>query len=232
MSSAFRPGLARQRVLGFIRQARYNIVEEDGQQGIEITVLQDERGEQFIETGLDMSFSGRGTDINVRAAYLHTGLDDRGSEFRAMVQFGEIRGVFADFYKRLDDHMKYNFNPSVSVFSRPLLIFDQKGHALAEIELDELGAAVAFGREFGRYATLFAGYTRYTGNMNILIGNPELEPFSFDGAELFVDIQLDRLDDRYLPTRGWYSQFKYTNSVESLGADASFEQVEFASRLF
>jgi NTE family protein len=144
-----------------------------------------------------------------------------------MVQFGEIRGIFADFYKRLDDGMKYNFNPSISIFSRPLLIFDDKGHALAEIELDEVGAAVAFGREFGRYSTLFGGYTRYTGELDITTGNPEIEPFSFDGAELFLDIQFDRLDDRYLPTRGLYSQFKYTKSIDSLGADASFEQVEF-----
>ncbi len=72
--------------LGFIRQARYSIVEEDGLQGIEITVLQDERGTQFVETGLDLSFSGRGTDFNIRAAYLNTGLDKRGSEVRVMAQ--------------------------------------------------------------------------------------------------------------------------------------------------
>ena len=34
--------------LGFINQARYSIVDLDGQQGIKITVLQDERGTQFI----------------------------------------------------------------------------------------------------------------------------------------------------------------------------------------
>jgi len=213
--------------LGFIRQARYSIVEQDGQQGIEITVMQDERGTQFIETGLDMSFSGRGTEINIRAAYLNTGLDDRGSEFRAMVQFGESPGLFADYYRPLDNALKYSIHPSLSVFSRPLLIFDQQGHALAEIELDEIGGAVTFGREFGRYAALRAGFTRYKGNMDITVGNPDLIPFSFDGAELFLELNFDRLDDRYLPSNGWYSQLKYTRSSESLGADAAFEQFEF-----
>ncbi len=60
------------------------------------------------------------------------------------------------------------------------------------------------------------------------IGNPDLAPFSFDGAELFAELRYDRLDDRYLPTRGLYSTLKYTNSVESLGADISFEQLEFS----
>jgi NTE family protein len=214
--------------LGFIRQARYSIVEQDGQQGIEITVLQDERGKQFIETGLDLSFSGRGTDFNIRAGYLNTGLDDRGSEFRALVQFGESPGLFVDYFRPFDNGLKYSFQPSLSIYNRPLLIFDDKGHALAEIELDEAGAAIAFGREFGRHAMISTGFTRYFGKMDITVGNPELTPFNFDGAELFVKADYDRLDDRYLPTRGVLSSLKYTSSSRSLGADIGFNQLEFS----
>ncbi len=214
--------------LGFIRQARYNIVEQDGQQGIRITVVQDERGEQFIETGLDVSFSSRGTDFNLRAGYLNTGLDDRGSEFRALAQIGESPGIFVDYYRPLDDRLKYSFEPSISYFSRPLLIFDNDGHALAEIELDEVGGAIAFGREFSRHAKFTTGFSRYAGEMDIIVGNPELTPFSFNGAEIFVEFDYDRLDDRYLPTRGSLATLRYTYSTESLGADTGFNQLEFS----
>lgn len=221
--------------LGFIRQARYNVVEQDGQQGIKITVNQDERGTQFIETGMDLSFSGRGTDFNIRAGYLNTGLDERGSEFRALVQFGESPGLFVDYYRPLDNGLKYSFEPRISYFSRPLLLFDTEGHALAEIELDEVGGAIAFGREFGRHTKLTLGFTRYAGNMDITVGNPELTPFSFDGAESFVEFDFDQLDDRYLPTRGLFVSLKYTNSAESLGASTGFNQLEvsiFSSHTF
>jgi len=221
--------------LGFIRQARYSIIEVDGQQGIEITVQQDERGKQFIETGLDLSFSGRGTDFNIRAGYLNTGLDDRGSEIRALVQFGESPGLFADYYRPLNDGLKYSFQPSFSLLSRPLLIFDSKGHALAEIELDEVGVAIAFGREFSRHAKISTGFSRYAGRMDITVGNPDLEPFDFDGAELFLELDFDRLDDRYLPTRGVLASLRYTSSSRSLGADTGFNQLEaslFASHTF
>lgn len=214
--------------LGFIRQARYHIVEQDGRQGIEITVEQDERGKQFIETGMDLSFSGRGTDFNIRAGYLNTGLDDRGSEIRALVQFGESPGFFADYYRPLDDGLKYSFNPSFSVFSHPLLIFDDKGHALTEIELDEIGAAIAFGHEFNRQAKITAGFTRYAGRMDITVGNPDFETISYDGAELFAEFDFDQLDDRYLPTRGILTNLRYTNSTRGLGADTSFNQLEFS----
>lgn len=214
--------------LGFIRQARYNIIEEDGKQGIEITVLQDERGKKFIETGLDISFGGRGTDFNIRAGFLNTGLDDRGAEFRGMVQFGDSPGIFADYYKPLDDALKYSFRPSIAYFSRPLLIFDNVGDALAEIELDEVGGSLVLGREFGRYAKLSTGFTRYRGDMHITIGDPGIEPFSFDGAEWFTELKYDRLDNRYLPSRGFLSRLKYTRSAENLGADLSFDQLEFS----
>lgn len=214
--------------LGFIRQARYHVVEQDGQQGIEIIVRQDDRGKQLVETGLDLSFSGRGTDVNFKAGYLNTGLDERGAEFRAMVQVGEVPGIFADFYKPLDDGLKYSFHPSLAYFHRPLLLFNENREALAEIELKEIGAALAFGRDFGRFARLTAGFTRYLGDMEVTIGDPELEPFSFDGAELFVEFKYDRLDDRYLPRKGLLSELKYTKSSENLGADVSFDQLEFS----
>lgn len=214
--------------LGFIRQARFNIVEEEGQQGINITVRQDERGTQFIESGLDLNFSGRGTDFNIRAGYLNTALDDRGSELRVVAQFGETPGVFSDYYRPLNDGLKYSVNPSIGIFRRPLLVYDDQGNALAEVELDEAGAAVTLARDLGRYARLSAGVTRYAGSMDITIGEPGLEPFSFNGAELFAKFELDRLDDRYMPTRGTLSNVKYTYSSEDLGADAAFEQVEAA----
>ena len=213
--------------LGFIRQARYSIVEEDGLQGVEITVLQDERGTQFIETGVDLAFTARGTAFNLRGGYLNTGLDDRGSEFRAVVQIGESPGLFVDYFRPLDDALKYSFEPNAFWFNRPLYIYDSKGDAVAEIEIDEWGGALALGREFRRDAKLTAGFVRYAGNMNITVGNPDIEPFSYNGAELFAELKYDRLDDRYLPTRGVYSRLKYTNSVESLGADSSFDQLEF-----
>lgn len=221
--------------LGFIRQARYSVIEVDGQQGIEITVRQDERGKQFIETGMDLSFSGRGTDFNFRAGYLNTGLDDRGSEFRALAQFGESPGLFIDYYKPLDNGLKYSFEPGLSFFSRPLLIFDDEGHALGEIDLDEIGAAITFGREFARHAKISVGFTRYAGEMDVTIGDPALEDFKFDGAEAFVELDFDQLDDRYLPTRGVLASLKYTNSARNLGADVGFNQLEaslFASHTF
>jgi NTE family protein len=214
--------------LGFIRQARYSVIEQDGQQGIEITVQQDERGTDFIETGLDLSSTARGTAFNLRGAYLKTDLDDRGAEFRAMLQIGESAGIFVDYFKPLNDRLRWSLHPNAYYFTRPLYIYDLEGDAVAEVELDELGATLAITRELSRYARATAGFTRYSGNLEVNVGDPAVEPFSFDGAELYLDLEYDRLDDRYLPTRGLFSKLKYTDSIESLGADQDFDQLEFS----
>jgi len=214
--------------LGFIRQARYHIVEQNGLQGIEIIVRPDERGNQYIETGLDLAFSARGTAFNIRGGYLSTALDDRGSEFRAVAQIGESPGLLLNYFKPLDDELKYNFEPTAYLIKRPLLLYDDAGDALGEITLKEFGGSIVLSREFGRYAELTAGFNRYKGKLNVTIGSPDIDPFKFNGAELNVGLKFDRLDNRYLPTRGTYSSLRYIRSVESLGADASFSQLEYS----
>ena len=221
--------------LGFIRQAKYAIVQKEGQQGIEIEVLEDARGSRFLETGLDLSSSLRGTEFNIRAAYLNIGLDKRGAEFRTMVQFGESPGIFVDFYKPLDDTLRYSVWPSAFAFSRPLLYFDDKGHPLAELDIKEIGGSITFGREFKRHLAVFAGYARFAGNLKIEVGLPHIKPYSFNGGEMFTQLVYDRLDDRYLPSRGAYAHIQYTVSDENFGADADYSQIEidyFSTRTF
>jgi NTE family protein len=214
--------------LGFIRQARYNIVQKNGLEGLEIIVRPDERGNQYIETGVDLAFSARGTAFNIRGGYLSTALDDRGSEFRAVAQVGESPGLVLDYFKHLDDRLRYSLEPSAYLIRRPLFIYDRGGDALGQIELDEWGGSILLGREFGRSVMLNAGFNRYVGNLRVTVGDPETEPFSFNGAEFFAGLRYDRLDNRFLPTRGAYSALHYTNSVEGLGADDAFEQLEFS----
>jgi NTE family protein len=214
--------------LGFIRQARYNIVQKNGLEGLEIIVRPDERGNQYIETGVDLAFSARGTAFNIRGGYLSTALDDRGSEFRAVAQVGESPGLVLDYFKHLDDRLRYSLEPSAYLIRRPLFLYDRGGDALGQIELDEWGGSILLGREFGRSVMLNAGFNRYVGNLKVTVGDPQTEPFSFNGAELFVGLKYDRLDNRFLPTRGAYSTLKYINSVKSLGADEAFEQLEFS----
>ncbi len=101
-------------------------------------------------------------------------------------------------------------NPACSGSIVLCMFMIQEATRLQSLKLMNGAATLALGREFRRDAKLSAGFVRYTGEMDIAVGNPDIRPFSYDGAELFAELKYDRLDDRYLPTRGVYSTLKYT----------------------
>lgn len=211
--------------LGFIRLATYRVVEEDGQTGVVITVQQDERGTDFIETGLTLSGSGRGMRINLQAGYLKTDLDDRGSEFRVVGQAGDDFGVLVDVYKFLDDRQRWFVEPYLGFSRRDILAFNDTGRAEAVAEIDDVSIGFEVGREFNRHVLLSAGAVHYIGTADVTIGDPTLDHFHFTGGEWNLQAQYDRLDSLFLPTRGAAANIQYINSTEALGADTEFEQL-------
>lgn len=212
--------------LGFIRTASYQVIRENGEEGIEIVVRQDSRGTEFLETGLSIASSGRGSFINLQVGFLKTDLDDRGSEFRVVGQAGDDFGLLADVYKYLDDGQRWFVNPVVFGSRRDLLIYEN-GQALSEVRVSELGGALQAGRELSRYAQVYVGIARSTGDAKIEIGEPQPD-FDFEAGEFRLGGIWDRLDDLYLPTRGSRVRLDYIRSDERLGADEEFEQLLFS----
>jgi NTE family protein len=220
--------------LGFIRLAHYRIIEKDGEQGLWIGVVEDERGPDFIETGLVLTGGARGTTISLQGAYLKTDLDERGSELRLAAQVGNDLGLQADYYRYMDNQQRWIFNPSLGFSRRSLLVFNDDGLALADAEVDQGTFSLRLGREVGRQAFIYTDLLRYRGDVDITLGVPFPDQ-DFDGAEWRLGVIHDRLDNLFLPTRGRYLQLVYANSLEELGADQEFEQISFrgiASRTF
>jgi NTE family protein len=213
--------------LGFIRSARFRVVEEGGEHGVIIQVEEDVRGPDYIETGLDLSSSSRDGSLNFRVAYLKTDLDDKGAEFRTALQFGDDTKLLAEYYKPLDKQLKWILRPGITASRDEIRFFDQAGRAVTEFDIDEINAELAFGREFGRHVGLFTGVNKYSGNVKVSVGDPGLGKSHFDGGEWFLSGTYDRLDNRYLPSDGSFAHLQYVRSDASLGADNEFEQIRF-----
>ncbi|NRB71744.1 MAG: patatin-like phospholipase family protein [Xanthomonadales bacterium] len=215
--------------LGFLRVARYEVVEDGPEIGLEITVEQDDRGADFIETGLTLSGDSRGTSINLQAGYLKTDLDGRGSEFRTAVQVGNDLGLLADVYKYLDDGQRWSLNPVISASRRDVIVYDQNGRSLATAEVSDYGIGFFLGWNIGRYANISLGAETFRGDTKVVVG-PERLKEPFRGGEWQASLLLDRLDDLFLPRSGSLLRLEYSISDDALGADTEFSQ--FRSQLF
>lgn len=214
--------------LGFIRLASYRIEKEDGQKGVVIKVDADPRGSDFIQSGIEIFGDERDSGFNIKLAYLKTDLSDRGAEVRTAFQVGEDFGALGELYYPIDNQLRWIFRPEVRYSRREIDVFDPNGGATSEWNIDEYGGRVGFGREFGRHVGLFGGVRSYIGQAKVGIGTPGLSDFRYKGGEWFFNARYDRLDDRYLPSRGSFANLTYLESEEGLGADAEFEQVLFS----
>lgn len=220
--------LAQIHALGYIRSALYRVEEIDGQQGVVINIQPDQRGTDFIETGLEVTGNSQGSSIDLKAAYLKTDLDQRGSEFRGAVQLGNDQGVLAELYMPVEDELRWIFKPGIKGSRRDLTVFDDFGNALGVWELEEYSVELAFGREFGRHAGIFLSASSYAGNAQVQVGDPLQDNFRFHGGEWALGAVYDRLDNRYLPSTGSFAQFSYVVSDKNLGADAEYEQIQLS----
>lgn len=213
--------------LGFLNLARYEIVQENDETGVVYHVSQDTRGTQFLETGLTYTGDGDDNSINVRLGYLKTDFDGYGSELRALTQIGDDPALLLEMYKYLGPELRWFVQPQIIVERRGITQYDEDGDALMSMQVDQYGAALSLGREFGRHGAVTGGVNLFSGNIDVDVGPPGLDDQDFDGAEYVLTGLYDRLDDRYFPGDGELLRVNYYNSDESLGADVEYEQIMF-----
>ncbi len=211
--------------LGFLDLVTYDFEEEDGKSGIVVHVRQDSRGTRFLEWGLDLFSSGNSTEANLRLAILNSAVDDYGSEARVMVQLGESPAALAELYKAVNPPLQIYLRPKIFAEQQDLKTFDSSGHVLDTYQVTQWGGQFDVLREFSRYAAVSAGLRGFSGHANVQIGDPNLNDYSYNGAEYVFSAALDRLDDRYFPEYGSIANLTYVKSSTALGADAPYDQI-------
>jgi len=117
--------------LGFLDLSTYEVIEKNGRKGLRVTVQQDSRGRQFIETGFDFYGDSGSSAIELRLAYLKTDVDRHGAEFRTMLQLGENQGLLAELYKPVTDTLRLILLPRAFATRRQLDIFDDSGNRIS-----------------------------------------------------------------------------------------------------
>ena len=128
--------------LGFLQFAHYEVVRENGQTGVVVRVLQDERGTRFLESGMDLQGDGDSSSISFRLGYLKTDIDELGGEFRVLAQFGQDPGILAELYKPFDRRLRYILLPKISAQRRAVFVYDDNGNRLNQFQISEYSAGV------------------------------------------------------------------------------------------
>lgn len=213
--------------LEYYQNVRYELVESGDQTGLEIELQERTWGPNYLQFGLSyMSASQEDSLFGVAASYLRTEINELGGEWRATLELGDEPAFDFDFYQPLGPEAMFFVEPLLHVGSRIVNYFEGDSIA-AELNVRELGAEIAGGRDVGSWGEARAGLRAGTGSTRLRVGDPAAVPYDdFDLGEFFARFSVDTLDDVAFPRRGLYATAEWLGSRQgTLSADATFDQL-------
>jgi NTE family protein len=210
-----------------LSQSTYEVVEEDGKAGVVLHVVEKTQGPNYLEVGLSASsdMDGR-SDFNFRVGILRSPINDTGGEVRVLAQIGDEPGLLGEYYQPLGARGEWFVGGRAEYDSLKINTFDAAGNRTSEYDAHQLGVTVTGGREFGNYGAALLGLRRYGGDAELSTGVAVFPDFDYDVGEVFGELTIDRMDSAYLPREGRSLRLRYTRSLERLGADAEFSQLD------
>ncbi len=211
--------------LELYEQVDYQVVERDGEVGVEFTARSKSWGPNYLQIGLSLEDDFEGSaGFNAAARYTRTGINALGAEWRTDVQLGTEPLLFSEFYQPLSFNSLYFVAPrmqfeqwNLNEFSGSDVI-NQYRVGKSEIGLD-------FGRELGRWGEARFGVRRGTGSANVRVGDPLQPSINFETGGFFTRFAYDKLDDAYFPTKGSRLDLDWSMSRSGLGAYSDFDTV-------
>ena len=206
----------------------YEVVDEDGKNGLLIHARERSWGPNYLQFGLELSnnFKG-GSAYNFGAAYTRTAINRLNGEWRTAAQIGENLGIATEIYQPLDVESRYFINPRLFYDNGNYNVFSPDADILAEYRVSRYGIDISGGREFGAWGEARLGYSRYAGDVEVRIGEPTLPGDNFNSGELYGRLAVDKLDDLNFPRAGYFGSLEYLWSDTALGADTDFDQILF-----
>lgn len=214
--------------LDIFEKVSYSVVQEDGESGVVIDARAKTWGPDFLQFGIQLEddFDGD-AQYNLRLAYLRTGMNSLGAEWRTLATVGQEPGIATEWYQPLDLNLRYFINPSIGYQEASLNVFNDGGK-IGEYRISAWEAEIAAGRELSTHAEVRLGFRYGDGDAELRVGDPVgLPDETFDVGAVYVQAALDRLDNVNFPTSGHFGRLRYTWHRAAFGDDGSFDQIEF-----
>jgi len=209
-------------------QVSYEVVQRDGRTGLIVDARAKRWGPDYLQFGLELEDDFEGdTLFNLRMAYLRTAMNSLGAEWRTALTLGEEPGIFMGWYQPLDQDQRYFVHPVAFGNKRNVNVYDD-GDKIAVYRVTEYGLRLGVGRELGTWGEIRTGYERSEVSSSLRVGDPAGLEEAYGNGNLFLDFEIDELDDVNFPREGHYLQAYYEWHREAFGDESHFDQFNYA----
>jgi len=213
--------------IGEYANLTYNIVEKNGQPGLEITADQKPYAPPIVRPIILID----GSDYNdvlfsmgARVTFFNFG--SYRSELRNDIILGSQYGLDSEYYHPFTPISNWFVAPRVGVYSTAYPIYNNDS-LVASYRQRSAGGGLDIGYEFGRSGELRLGYEGGYQKLSKEIGSPTILP-SVEGAsaDARAQFEFNQLDDPVLPRAGEYAKFDGKYYSANPGAPNSFPLFE------
>lgn len=217
----------------YFSRVNYEVVHGEDGNTLLVRTRGRETGTDYLRLGLNLvdDFRG-GSQFNIGASFRVNGVNPLGAEWLSRLQLGEHQLLYSEFYQPLDYGSRYFIAPFVDAESRNVeVIIDND--PIVDYRQQRYGSGLNVGRQIANSGEVRFGISRYWGEADVRVGDPQSPSFSFE--EAFYTLQLDRdtLDDVNFPRSGDEARLLWRQSEPDLGADERYRQFELrASKAF
>jgi len=217
-------GIARLYGTEAFQKVSYKIVEDRGQTGLEMTAVERSWGPKYLQFGLNIaSMAGGENLINASVSHLSTAINPSGGEWRNTITLGNETSFSSAFHQPFGRDYRYFVAPKLAIGSTDFAVYES-GNAIGIVSVFSTVGELAIGREFGNWGALQVGARYLSGERDIRVGEPTPHE-TFDSGEVFIDLAIDRLDNRNFPRHGTFAAARWIGARESLGSDIGFDQL-------
>jgi len=213
--------------LGIYQNVRFDLIEEGGERGLALDLVERSWGPSYVQLGLRYSSaSDEDAQFGLAASYLRTGMNELGGEFRATVEFGDEPGFIVDWYQPYGPKALTFINPVLDVDAYQLNIFEND-ELVAETRVRQAILEMGMGRELLTWSEIRGGFRVGAGDTRLHVGDPAAVPFdSFHRGEWFTRFSVDTLDNISFPRAGTFMTAEWRGSNDSLlGANEEYDQL-------
>jgi NTE family protein len=219
--------------LGRFSSVGYEVVEQNGKQGLEIDAVEKTYAPPIVRPLISIDGSDYDNplfSIGGRVTFFDVG--GFGRELRNDIILGSEWGIRTEYYVPLKQGSRWFIAPRAFADNSPFNAY-QEDKLVAEYRNRQIGGAVDIGYEFGRDGELRFGYELEDQKFTPRIGDPTLVP-TISGRGGFTRLQylLDHDDDAVIPRNGYDFRFDGEWHDAQAGSTEAFPTLEAEFRYF
>lgn len=215
-------GWGRYQAAGYTKQLK------DGQEGLGVDVYSKTYGPPFIKPSIEIN-GAQISNINFTVGSRLTFYDvlHSSAEWRTDLSFGFRNLAATELYRPLGQ-TGFFVAPRASAVRLNENIYSG-GNRVADYIVTETGIGIDLGYALGQTSEIRVGYDLGQQKGHVGIGDPRIISFSGRVNSLTGNLQVDRLDDPVIPTRGLRLRTQGWWYLDAPGSGPQFPQMEIRS---